>query len=42
MLKSEILTNNLTTISKSLTVTAAWMDTGIKYTDLPATGTYIV
>lgn len=42
MLKSEILTNNLTTISKSLTVTQAWMDTGIKYTDLPATGTYIV
>lgn len=42
MLKSEILTNNLTTISKSLTVTQAWMDTDINYTDLPATGTYIV
>lgn len=41
MLKSEELTNNLTTITKSLTVTADWMDTGIKYTDL-ATGTYIV
>ena len=42
MLKSEELTNNITTISKSLTVTQAWMDTGIKYQDLPATGTYIV
>lgn len=45
LLKSEVanqeLSNNLTTITKSLTVTADWMDTGIKYTDL-ATGTYIV
>ena len=45
LLKSEIanqeLSNNLTTITKTLTVTADWMDTGIKYTDL-ATGTYIV
>lgn len=42
MLKSNELSNNLTTISKSLTVTQAWMDTGIKNTDLPANGTYIV
>ena len=42
MLKTDELSNNLTTISKSLTVTQAWMDTGIKYTDLPANGTYIV
>ena len=45
LLKSELATQelsaNLTTITKSLTVTADWMDTGIKYTDL-ATGTYIV
>lgn len=45
LLKSELanqeLSNNLTTITKSLTVTADWMDTGIKSTDL-ATGTYIV
>lgn len=42
MLKTDELSNNLTTISKSLTVTQAWMDTGIKYTDLPANGTYII
>lgn len=42
MLKTDELSNNLTTISKSLTVTQAWMDTGIKNTDLPANGTYIV
>ena len=42
MLKKDELSNNLTTISKSLTVTQAWMDTGIKYTDLPANGTYII
>ena len=45
LLKSEIanqeLSANLTTITKSLTVTADWMDTGIKHTDL-TTGTYIV
>lgn len=45
LLKSEVanqeLSNNLTTITKSLTVTADWMDTGIKYTDLDS-GTYIV
>lgn len=41
MLKSEALTLNLTTITKTLTVTKDWMDTGIKYTDLP-TGTYAV
>jgi len=33
--------DQLTTIEKSLTITAAWMDTGIKATNL-ATGTYIV
>jgi len=33
--------DQLTTITKSLTITAAWMDTGIKATNL-ATGTYIV
>lgn len=46
LLKSELanqeLSNNLTTITKELTVTQDWMDTGIKYTDLPASGTYIV
>lgn len=45
LLKSEIanqeLNNNLTTITKSLNVTADWMDTGIDGDDLP-TGTYIV
>ena len=45
LLKSEIanqeLSANLTTITKSLTVTADWMDTGISGTDL-TTGTYIV
>ena len=34
--------NNLTTISKSLKVTSDWMDTGIKHTDLPNDGTYII
>lgn len=42
MLKTDELSNNLTTISKSLTVTQTWMDTGIKNSDLPANGTYIV
>lgn len=42
MLKTEELSNNLTTITKSLNVTQAWMDTGITYTNLPANGTYIV
>lgn len=42
MLKTEELSNNLTTITKSLNVTQAWMDTGITSTDLPANGTYIV
>ena len=41
MLKSDELTNNLTTITKTLTVTKDWMDTGIKYTDLD-TGTYAI
>lgn len=41
MLKSDELTTNLTTITKSLNVTADWMDTGIKSTDL-AKGTYII
>lgn len=44
--KSEVanqeLNNNLTTITKSLTVTADWMDTGISSTSIPTTGTYIV
>lgn len=42
MLKTEELSNNLTTITKSLNVTKAWMDTGITSTNLPANGTYIV
>ena len=42
MLKTDEISNNLTIISKSLTVTQAWMDTGIKNTDLPANGTYII
>ena len=42
MLKTEELSNNLTTITKSLNVTQAWMDTGITSTILPANGTYIV
>lgn len=42
MLKTEELSNNLTTITKSLDVTQAWMDTGITSTDIPANGTYIV
>lgn len=42
MLKTEELSNNLTTITKSLNVTQAWMDTGITSTNLPASGTYIV
>lgn len=41
-LKTEELSNNLTTITKSLKVTQAWMDTGITSTNLPANGTYIV
>lgn len=42
MLKSDELTNNLTTITKSLTVTSDWMDTGISSTNIPTNGTYIV
>lgn len=42
MLKTEELSNNLTTITKSLNVTQAWRDTGITSTNLPANGTYIV
>lgn len=42
ILKTEELSNNLTTITKSLNVTQAWMDTGITSTNLPANGTYIV
>lgn len=42
MLKTEELSNNLTTTTKSLNVTQAWMDTGITSTNLPANGTYIV
>ena len=45
LLKSEApaqeLTNNLTTLTKNLKVTQAWMDTGISGTNL-ATGTYVV
>lgn len=42
MLKTDELSNNLTTITKSLNVTQAWMDTGITSIDIPASGTYIV
>lgn len=42
MLKTDELSNNLTTITKSLTVTQAWMDTGITSTNIPEDGTYIV
>lgn len=42
MLKTDELSNNLTTITKSLNVTQAWMDTGITSTNLPANGTYII
>lgn len=42
MLKTDELSNNLATITKSLNVTQAWMDTGITSTNLPANGTYIV
>lgn len=42
LLKSEELINNVTTITKSLTVTQAWMDTGISGTNIPNNGTYIV
>lgn len=46
LLKSDLatqeLTSNLTTITKSLTVTAAWMDTGISGANIPKNGTYIV
>ena len=45
LLKSELanqeLSNNLTIITKELTVTQDWMDTGISGTDL-VTGTYII
>nr|DAH12114.1 MAG TPA: hypothetical protein [Caudoviricetes sp.] len=42
MLKTDELSNNLTTITKSLNVTQAWMDTGITSNNIPANGTYIV
>jgi hypothetical protein len=42
MLKSDELTNNLTTITKTLTVTASWMDTGIEGDNIAANGTYVV
>lgn len=42
LLKSEELTNNVTTIEKTLTVTQDWMDTGISGTNIPENGTYIV
>ena len=46
LLKTEFankeLESNLTTITKTLTVTQDWMDTGIKHTDLPNDGTYII
>ena len=42
MLKTDELSNNLTTITKLFNVTQAWMDTGITSTNLPANGTYIV
>ena len=38
---SKELNSNITTITKTLTVTKEWMDTGIKHTDL-TTGTYAV
>ena len=41
LLKSEVLTNNLETIKKTLKVTKNWMDTGISGTNLN-TGTYII
>ena len=45
LLKSEApaqeLTNNLTTLTKNLKVTQAWVDTGISGTNL-ATGTYVI
>lgn len=41
MLKSDELSNNITTITKSLNVTTSWIDTGINGTDL-STGTYII
>ena len=39
---SKELESNLTTITKTLTVTSDWMDTGISGLDLPSDGTYIV
>lgn len=41
MLKTDELSTNVTTITKSLNVTTSWMDTGINGTDL-STGTYII
>ena len=41
-LPSEELKSNVTTITKELTVTQDWMDTGIAGTNIPANGTYIV
>lgn len=41
MLKTDELSTNITTITKSLNVTTSWMDTGINGTDL-STGTYII
>lgn len=42
LMKNEELTNNLTIITKSLSITQDWTDTGISSNDLPANGTYIV
>lgn len=41
MLKTDELSTNVTTVTKSLNVTTSWMDTGINGTDL-STGTYII
>lgn len=41
MLKTDELSTNVTTITKSLNVTTSWIDTGINGTDL-STGTYII
>ncbi len=35
-------TDTVTSITKSLTVTTAWMDTGITGTNIPANGSYVV
>lgn len=41
-LATQELTSNLTTITKSLKVTANWMDTGIEGDDLPDNGSYVI